>query len=240
MRARSSVVADQAPDRGAHRVDVARLDDVAGLAVGDRLVRPAAAPRDRRDPARGRLEEHDAEALGLEPAPAIAATHREHVGARVERGQVGVGDPAEELHAALRARFSSRPAVAPGARDRELRTVRARRRAADIASITTSKPLRGTSRETPSTSGRSGSRPKRRRVAARVVGVDRMEAVAVDTGRDHHAGQGAARGVGRGARRIRAGRDDRGRAPQHAARRAAGSRACARSPVISLPCATTT
>src|ERR1700722_8653145 len=52
-------IADQPADGPAHRADVAWLDHEAGLAVGDRFVRPPAAARDRGHAARGRLEEHD-------------------------------------------------------------------------------------------------------------------------------------------------------------------------------------
>jgi hypothetical protein len=47
--------------------------------------------------ARGGLDEHDPEPLLLEAAPARAAAHGEHVGAPVEKRQVGVGHAPEEV-----------------------------------------------------------------------------------------------------------------------------------------------
>ena len=160
------------------------------------------------------------------PAPPVTAAHGEHVGARVQRGKIGVGDAPEEVH--VPAGLSLEPApVAPGPGDRELRPGRVERR--DIALITTSKPLRGTNRDTPSTSRRSGSRPKRRRVAARSAASTGWNRVAVDPGRDHDAGQRAAGGVGRGARRIRTGRHDRRRAAHARVEPTVGFRASART-----------
>ena len=108
------------------------------------------------------------------------------------------------------------------------------------ASITTSKPLRGTSRDSPSTSGRSGSRPKRARVAARCVVVERPEAFAVDAGRDD------ARPAARGPRRASPGapgtRPRRRRPPRRAAPadRAGADPGTLAGTVISAPCAITT
>ena len=53
--------------------------------VGNGFVRSAASAGHGRDSARGGLEEHDPEALGLPAAPSVAAAHREDVGASVER-----------------------------------------------------------------------------------------------------------------------------------------------------------
>ena len=82
--------------------------------------------------------------------------------------------------------------------------------------MSTSKPLRGTSRLTPSTSGRSGSRPNARRAARALGGVERTEAVDVDAraGRRRRA---AARPAARDrlARRVLARGDDAGGAAQH-------------------------
>ena len=77
------------------------MHDKPGDAVDDRLGGATAVPRDLGHAARRRLEEDDAEALLLEPAPAVAAQHGEHVAAAVERGQVVVGDATEEPHRRL-------------------------------------------------------------------------------------------------------------------------------------------
>ena len=55
--------------------------------------------------------------------------------------------------------------------------------------MTTSKPLRGTSRDNPSTSGRSGSRPNRGACQLPRLVVDRTEPFDVDAGRDDDARQ---------------------------------------------------
>ena len=176
------------------------------------------------------LEEHDAEALLLEAAPPVAAAHGEHVGAAVERGQVVVGHPAEEVApapvpSAARRRGGARVAAAPAMATPSRRPVRASRSA---ASISTSKPLRGTSRLTPTTSGdvggqaeaRAGRRPARRRRGD--------EAVDVDAGRDDDARQRPAGGaLGLGGRVAAGGDDQLGAraAPARAAARAAGQAA---------------
>ena len=111
-------------DRVAHRLDPVALDDHAGDAVGDRFVRAAAASGDHRHAGRRRLEEHDPEPFGFQPAPSIATRHGEHVAAAEQRGQVGLRDPPEEVHpvdqaAARRALLQPTP-IAAGAADREV------------------------------------------------------------------------------------------------------------------------
>ena len=107
------------------------MHDESGLAVDDRLGGAAAVPRDLRHAARGRLEEDDAEALLLEPAPAVAAQHGEHVAHAVERGQVVVGDAAEEPdRRCCSARHAFEPlAVAAAAADGDLEVGRSWREA---------------------------------------------------------------------------------------------------------------
>ena len=81
----------------------------ASTSSGCRITRPvspsdtaSAAPPDvtghLRHAARRGLDEHDAETLLLETAPPIAAQHREHVGAPVERRQLVVRHTTEEPH----------------------------------------------------------------------------------------------------------------------------------------------
>ena len=140
---------------------------------------------------------------------------------------------------ALRPAFEPLP-VAARARDRELHAARPKPGSVDIASITTSKPLRGTSRGQPEHERAFGIEPEPLPRRGARLRVDRVEPFAVDARRDDHAAQRPPRGVGRGARRIRAGGDDRGRAAQHPPRQQRCCPASARSTVISLPCATTT
>ena len=124
MRPHVVGVRNQLSDGRSQRVDVARLDDESGLAVDDRFVRSTAAARDRGHTAGRGFEEHDPESLGLEATPPVAARHREDVGARVERGQVGVGNPAEEMDARMAAGAPFETlAVAPRAADRDLHAV---------------------------------------------------------------------------------------------------------------------
>ena len=104
------------------------MHDSAGDPVDDRFVGAAAVPRDLRHCARGRLEEHDAEPLLLETGPTIAAQHRKDVGGAVHRGEVVIGDSAEELDRGTllgRDTLEPRP-IAPSPGDGDLQ-IRARR-----------------------------------------------------------------------------------------------------------------
>ena len=87
----------------------------------DRLGRAARLAGDLRHPARRGLDEHDAEALLLEPAPPGAARHGEDVAAPVQRRQAVVGDPPEEAHrcVALGGEPAQAPLVAAAAGDRQ-------------------------------------------------------------------------------------------------------------------------
>ena len=144
-------------------------DDPARLAVEHRVRRPAGVAGDDRQPRRGRLQVDDAEPLDVEAAAPGPARHREDVTRAVVRGQLrprhgageadGVGDPG----------LVARACAAPS------RTARRRRSAAPrpgsparirgIARISVSCPLRGTSRETQTTTGRSVS-PSRARTSS--------------------------------------------------------------------------
>src|SRR4051812_27784329 len=101
-----------------------RIDDEAGLLVGDGFVRTAAATGDLGNATCRGLEEHDSETLCLDPAPTIStARHREDVGTAVERREVVVIDASEELHRNAEVTgYASEPlTVAPASRDHELR-----------------------------------------------------------------------------------------------------------------------
>ena len=164
MRRRSGAVAERAA-RSRVRTAATSLgvDDEPGLAVDDRLVRPAAAPRDRGHAARRGLEEHDAEALGLEPAPPLAAAHREHVGAtRRAPARSSSGTRPRKSHPSDRGtRARAARGRGPRRRSRAARPVERRDRVdQDVEAL-----ARARAGDTPSTSGRSGSRPKRLRVS---------------------------------------------------------------------------
>src|SRR6478672_11003944 len=74
--ARRGRVVEQAGERRGDLAGVLRAaHDDAGLAIGDGLRRPARGPGHLRHGARCGLEEDDAEALLLEPTPAVAADH---------------------------------------------------------------------------------------------------------------------------------------------------------------------
>ena len=73
------------------RVDLlGPIHDQPRLSVEDRFGRPTAVTGDLRHPGGGRLEEHDAESLLLEPGPAVPAEHRVDVAAAVEAREVVV------------------------------------------------------------------------------------------------------------------------------------------------------
>ena len=138
------------------------------------------------------------------------------------------------------ARPSARAVRAGRGRGPRPRSRAARPACRATASITTSKPLRGTSRDRPSTSGRSGSRPKRARAAAARSSVERAEPLAVDAGRDDDA-RPARRP--RDARRLRAGYPPAATtaaAPRRTRRPEPRSPGTLAGTVISPPCATTT
>ena len=182
--------------RSASRVDVVGLDHESGLPVDHRLVGSAAAPRDRRDRTRGRFEEDDAEPFGLEPAPALATHHREHVAAAVHARSARRPRPARGTGPVVEPEPVRAPFEAARGRGRRPRRRAARRgRVARPRRSTTSKPLRGTSRLTATTVARSGSSPQRDAThAALIVGRRRREPLDVDSRRDHHPGQVALRG----------------------------------------------
>ena len=156
MRARRSGWSTSAASAPAHlgRPTGGRAPPMPVTPSTHRLVRAAAGPGHLRHPGRGRLEEDDAEALLLEPEPAVAAQHGEDVGQRrTARGQVVVGDPAEEAHrgAAASGQALEAGAVAAGAGDDHHQVGPGRRPAGPRRAMSTSKPLRGTSRLRPST-----------------------------------------------------------------------------------------
>ena len=102
--------------------------DKARLAVHDCLARSPTLPRHLGHARCRRLEEDDAEALLLEPAPPVAAEHGEHVRARVERRQPLVLDPPQQTDRGPRLAHEAvepRPiAAGPGDGDGEIRTGR--------------------------------------------------------------------------------------------------------------------
>ena len=105
------------------------MHDPAGHSVDDRLVGAAAVSRDLWHCARGRLEEDDPEALLFQTRPAVAAQHGEDVARSVYRGEVVIGDAAEEVHrGTLLGRDALEPgpiAPFPGDHDLQVRTCRA-------------------------------------------------------------------------------------------------------------------
>ena len=149
------------------------VDDQPGLAVPHGLRRTAGASRHDRHAGRRRLEEDDAEALDVQAGAAGPARHREHVGHRVVCGQLGAGHAAGEDdvlgHTELAARAgaaSSRYGPPPTMTSAAPST---RSRMAGSARISMSWPLRGTSRDRHTTTGRSPS-PYRDRISARAAG----------------------------------------------------------------------
>ena len=170
---------------------VGPVDDEPGDAVVDRLGSAARLAGDLRHPARRGLDEHDAEALLLQPAPPGAAGHGEHVAAPVQRraGRSLATRPRKRTGALRsaarrRRRRSSRPPP-------EIASTRSGRRGASraTASMATSKPLRGTSREIDTISSPSVGRPKCAAGGEPFVGVERAEALGVDAGRHDGHGQ---------------------------------------------------
>ena len=116
-----------------------------------------------RHAARRRLDEHDAEALLLEPAPPVAAQHGVHVGAAVQRAAGRRWRPGRGTAPARAARSARRaqPALVAAAAGDGQHAARAAIGAASAAArIAVSKPLRGTSRLMPTTSSASTGRPK--------------------------------------------------------------------------------
>ena len=161
------------------------LTTSAGLAVLDRLGRPAAVPGHRRHAAGRRFQKHDAEALLLQAGPAGPAAHGEEVGAAVQQRQVPFGDVAEQTY-----RRPGPPdqlvepeAIPTGAGDGH-RQVGVVRPSLAAARMRVSIPLRGTSRLTLTTSwppaGKAEMGPGRRLVDGR----QGPEPVGVHPGRD--------------------------------------------------------
>ena len=188
-----------------------------GLPVEHGLGRSARAPRELGYPAGRGLEEHDAEPLLLEPAPTVAAQHREDVGAAVGAGQTARRAPGRGTRHGRRCR---RPPVrdgpvAPTAGDREnqvgvRRPEPARRLEQDVEALARNQPAdpgdhQGIGRQAQLDAHRG---PGRR--------VEWMEAVAVDTGRDDGDRQRTAGGPLAFRQRVATGRDDESRAEQHA------------------------
>ena len=220
-RRRSANAAASSPRRrsSARRTSATRprIDDEPGLAVDDRFVRSAAASRDRGDAARRGLEEHDPEPLGLEAEPTVATRHREDVGARVERREVGVGNPTEEPdpateapagHPGLQAR-----AVAARARDRELhRGVEPGDRVDhDVEALAGHEPAGSRARVVGSGRGRTDAGDRTRASAS--SGWKRSTST---PGGMHHAPDGPAGRVHDLARRVLPRRDDAVGSAQHA------------------------
>ena len=153
------------------RLDVAAADHVAGLAVQDRVRRAAGVAGDDRQPGRRRLQVDDAQALDVEAAAAGAARHREHVAGRVVGRQLvprhGAGEDdvraprpcAPRASVAGPARYGPPPTISSAALGHP-------RRIAGSARISVSWPLRGTSRDTHTTTGRSAEAVAARRTAA--------------------------------------------------------------------------
>ena len=129
------------------------------------------------------------------PPQRRAARHGEHVGAAVQRRQVGVGHPAEERAPARR----SSPASRRRRRSSRPPPAMASRRSGDAApagrgAIATSKPLRGTSREIDTISSASAGQAEALAGRRRRSGVvERAEALDVDAGRHDRDGQRPAR-----------------------------------------------
>ena len=134
------------PPRGGRR---GGATTTPGHAVDDGLGGAARVAGDLRHAARRRLDEHDAEALLLEPAPPVAAQHREHVGAAVQRAagrrcgtrprkRTGASSSVGQRGAAGARRGRRRRSPAPGRGGAGAASAAAR--------MATSKPLRGTSR----------------------------------------------------------------------------------------------
>ena len=86
---RAGAIAEQRFERAGPAVHVGRDDEASGVARD--LAQHGDVARDHRGALRHRLEHGEPEAL-------VQAREREHVGARVERGEVGTPDRARETH----------------------------------------------------------------------------------------------------------------------------------------------
>ncbi len=191
-----------------------RIDDEAGLAVHDRLVRAATAPPDRRHTARGRLDEHNPVPLGLQAAPPLPAHHGEDVRASVHAGEVGVGNPPEKRAAPgdspLGGTTREAPGVTAGATDRQLH---AGIHASDGVDQDVEALARDEATEPEYERAVGGEAELLARRGA-FLGAQGTEAFGVDARRDDERRDLGAGGAGGGARRVLAGRDEtrRGRA----------------------------
>ena len=181
----------------------------------DRLARAAGIAHDDRTPARRRLDEDVAPALDLQAPQARAARHREHVAHRVvaregpprrpgrrsttESAGAHRGQRAQLL--LVRARRPRSPAPRPGTR----------RRIAAIPRISTSWPLRATSRLTQTTSGRSADPEALPEVVRRQVGSERGE---VGSGVEHRHRHRRRHGGSHGPRDERAAHHRHARGPR--------------------------
>ena len=143
---------------------------------------PAGASDDDRQPAGGRLEEHDAERLGLQPAQPGPAWHARRRHRRRTPAASPPSDTGEEAHragsrearapsAASRRRAGPSPTMSSTARD-------GARRPAATPPSSTSWPLRATSRDAATTTGWPAPMPRLRRSRSTVE--PRPECVSVD------------------------------------------------------------
>ena len=202
---------------------------------------PPLSPASCGHPGGGRLEEHDAEALLLQPEPPVAAHHGEHVDAAVDvRPGRSSGTRPRKRTGAPGGRPGARAGPGRGPIRRSTSWRDGRREASPAtARIRTSKPLRGTSRLSPSTTRASAPSAEARPGGGALVRRERAEAAR----RRRRAGtttvgSGPAARPLRLGRRVAAGRHHELGAPQHRPSRA---RLPGRRPgmVTSAPCSTT-
>ena len=218
-----------------------RIDDETGHARLDRFGRAAAGARELRDARGGRLDEHDAEAFLLEPAPTDATQHREDVGAAVEQRQVCVGHTAEEDggHVELAARRSSRARSRPAPAMATTRsgTATARRRRCPQQGV---EPFAGHEPTHASTSGRPiGEAEFDGGPSLDLRGVERAESVGVDAGRDDRRPAAWPRRRARPRPRDSRRRPRRCAAPRNTRAQDADATRSRPGTVTSAPCTTT-
>ena len=204
---------------------VGTIDDEPGDTVVDRLRRATRLAGHLWHPARRGFDEHDAEALLLQPSPPGAAGHREHVPAAVQRGQAVVGDPPEEADrsVALGGEAAQSPLVAAAAGDRQYEVGSPRRQQGDrfdgdVEALAWDEPRDrhdqlAVGRQTELT---AGGEP--------VVGFERDEPVGVDTRRHDGHGQLVLGGTLRLFGGVPAGGDDMAGSAQNVAERLARTR----------------
>src|SRR2546421_9694031 len=109
---------EHAQDRRGHRGRILRIDEQSGFALADGLGNAPGAATDHRQAARGRLHARDPESLHQQVV--APGSQHEQVGGVVQRGQVFVGNEAEETYGVAQTELGHErfergaPAPAPG------------------------------------------------------------------------------------------------------------------------------